>query len=69
MDTTNHMKPHPIELKKPKTDILSKGLTDICFGDLSREEINIALTLAGVPLNPPKKVSQMAASWAYHDTV
>ncbi|CAO3674020.1 unnamed protein product [Umbelopsis ramanniana] len=56
MDTTNHMKPHPNELKKPKTDILSQGLTDICFGDLTREEINKALTLAGVPLNPPKKV-------------
>jgi hypothetical protein len=51
------MKPYLNEIKTPKTESLSKSLTDICFGDLTREEINKALMLAGVPLDPPKKVN------------
>jgi hypothetical protein len=29
----------------------------LCFGDISRDEINTVLNIAGVSLTPPKKVS------------
>ncbi|GAB5588964.1 hypothetical protein Unana1_03864 [Umbelopsis nana] len=56
MEAINHTESHQIEFSKIKSDTISKKLTDICFGELSREEINKVLTLAGVPLGPPKKL-------------
>jgi hypothetical protein len=59
MDTINHTESNSNVSSKAKTDTRPRNLTDICFGDLSREEINKVLTLADVPLNPPTKVSKM----------
>lgn len=59
MEAIKHTESHQTESSKIKSDTISKKLTDICFGELSREEINKVLTLAGVPLGPPKKVSEL----------
>ncbi|KAJ2963600.1 hypothetical protein NQZ79_g1386 [Umbelopsis isabellina] len=56
MDTINQSEPRSNDVSNLNRESVRIPHTNICFGDLTREEINNVLTTAGASLIPPKSV-------------
>lgn len=59
MDTISQSEPRSNDVSNLTRESVRIPHTNICFGDLTREEINNVLTTAGASLIPPKSVSVM----------